>query len=77
MRLTECPCRGCEKRTVECRLSCGRYKVYHTAKLKEYEKRKKANEEGNSVKEHIIAVKNRYRKGSIKYTPKKNGAIKK
>ena len=52
MRLTECPCGGCEKR-------------------------KKANEEGNSVKEHIIAVKNRYRKGSIKYTPKKNGAIKK
>lgn len=77
MRLTECPCRYCEKRTAECRLSCSRYKVYHTAKLREYEERRKLNEAGAAVNEHIIALKDKCRKRSVRFTPKKNGGLKK
>lgn len=77
MKLTNCPCRNCEKRTAECRISCGRYKVYHTAKMKEYEERKKLSDQYTAINDHIIKTKERCRKGSAKYTPKKNGTLKK
>ena len=35
------PCYKCEKRTLECRLTCGKYKIYHALKLKDYEQRAK------------------------------------
>jgi len=35
------PCRNCTKRSTFCRIECVRYKVYHTAKLREYERKRK------------------------------------
>lgn len=77
MKITDCPCRGCGKRAADCRLACGRYKVYHTAKVKEYEERQKKSAAVSAIAEHCVSVTEKRRKRSIKYTPKKNGAIKK
>lgn len=77
MKITDCPCRGCSKRAADCRLSCGRYKVYHTAKTKEYAEKLKEKAANCAIADHRIAVLEKRRKRSIKYTPKKNGAVKK
>lgn len=77
MKLTNCPCRGCSKRTPDCRLSCGRYKVYHAAKMNEYEKRLAEYKERSDICCHISEAIERSRKRTIKYTPVKNGQIKK
>lgn len=71
MKLTNCSCRNCEKRTAECRLSCGRYKVYHTAKMNEYEERRKQHEEETAMCDHIAKLKERQRRRSVKYTVKR------
>lgn len=77
MKLTNCPCRGCSKRTPDCRLSCGRYKVYHAAKMKEYEKRLAEYKARSDLYGHIQKAVERAKKRTIKYTPVKNGALKK
>ena len=77
MILTNNPCRYCEKRTPDCRLSCGRYKVYHTAKMREYDKRLAEYKERSDICEHIQAAVERAKKRTVKYTPEKNGSFKK
>ena len=76
MKITDSLCRDCGKRTAECRLSCGRYKVYHSAKMKEYEKRRKLYEEHEAIIEHIGRAIEQRRRRNVNYTPKKNGSIK-
>lgn len=77
MRLTDNPCHNCENRSAECRLTCARYKVYHAAKQREYEKKRQYYQEHVGIIQHIRETKEKYRKGRIKYTPKKNGGMKK
>ena len=77
MKLTDNPCRGCEKRTAECRLTCARYKVYHTAKMKEYEKRRAEAQKQADVFDYVRQTIYKRRKHLIKYTPVKNGGRKK
>ena len=77
MILTNNPCHYCEKRTPDCRISCGRYKVYHTAKMKQYEKQRKEREAEAAVMEHFSRSIERVRKRLVKMTPIKNGALKK
>ena len=69
MKVTDNPCMGCERRTAECGLSCVRYKVYHTAKMKEYDERKKAQTEQYNLHDHFRSRKNKIRKREIKFTP--------
>lgn len=76
MKIIDCPCRGCGKRTVNCRISCGRYKVYHTAKMKDYAKRRKEYQAARDIAGHIGDAILRAKRRSVKYTPKKNGKIK-
>lgn len=44
-RIIPCPCtKDCPKRSVECRSSCTKYKIYNGLKAREYEKRQKERE---------------------------------
>lgn len=69
MKITDNPCMGCVKRTAECRLSCGRYKVYHAAKMNEYGKRMAEMKEQYNLHDHFRMRKNKIRKREIKFTP--------
>lgn len=76
MKLTDNPCRNCKKRSADCRLSCARYKVYHTAKLREYEKRKKDFQAEADMAAHISDAISKRRRHTVRYTPPKNGGTK-
>lgn len=71
MKITDNPCKGCSKRTAECRLSCGRYKVYHTAKMNEYKIRRKKVEAHEAIVDHFCRRKERIENRSIRFTPTK------
>ena len=77
MRITDNPCRNCTKRSADCRLNCARYKVYHAAKLKQYEKRKQERQERSDIVEHILSTIHKCRNHTIKHTPPKNNGVKK
>lgn len=77
MKITDNPCQGCEKRNAECRLTCGRYKVYHTAKMKEYAKRRTEAIKEANLYDYIRTTIAKRRRGTVKYTPVKNGGRKK
>lgn len=76
MRITDNPCRYCEKRTAECRLTCVRYKVYQTAKQKEYKERRKRVEEHEAIVNHFCRRKERIENRSIRFTPTKTSEMK-
>lgn len=77
MRITDNPCRNCTKRSAECRLNCARYKVYHTAKLKEYDKRKKERQQRSDIICHVLDTISKSKKRNIKHTPHKNDGVNK
>lgn len=76
MRLTDNPCHYCEKRTVDCRITCPRYKVYEMAKSREYARRIQANRERYDMVNHIRSAIDKREKKLVKYTPPKNDGIK-
>ena len=67
MKITQHLCYNCQKRTADCRLTCGSYKVYHAAKMKEYEERKRERELADDSIEHVIRSSDRRRR-RIGYT---------
>ena len=71
------PCYKCDKRTLECRLTCGKYKIYHALKLKEYERRLKICQAKSDIVGHISKSIYMRKKRSVKYTPPKNDGLKK
>ena len=71
------PCYKCDKRTLECRLTCGKYKIYHALKLKDYEQRLKKWQARSDIEGHISKTIYMRNKRSVKYTPPKNDGIKK
>lgn len=75
VKITDNVCKDCEKRTPECRLTCGRYKVYHAAKMKEYEKKRLECQYRNDITGHIRETIDRREKRLTKYTPPKNGGM--
>ena len=62
MKLTRCPCWDCQKRSVDCRLNCGRYKVYRYAKSKEYAQRLEERIETDASFERRMLMEKRRRK---------------
>lgn len=73
MRLTDNPCRNCEKRSSVCRLTCPRYKVYSEAKRREYARRQQSRQEKHDMVDHVATAIDKAKKRLIKYTPPKNG----
>ena len=71
------PCYKCDKRTLECRLTCGKYKIYHALKLKEYEQRAQRGQAKSDICGHIRKTIYMRNKRSVKWTPPKNDGIKK
>lgn len=76
MRLTNNPCHDCSRRTVDCRLTCPRYKVYEEAKRREYARRIQACRERRDIVDHITQAIDKREKRSVKYTPPKNQGMK-
>lgn len=72
MRLTDNSCKDCIKRTAECRLSCARFKVYDTAKRRQYEKRRIEAQKNSDIYGYIRDNIRRCKRGTVKYTPPKN-----
>lgn len=62
MKITDCPCENCRKRSVDCRAKCGAYKVYHYNKSKEYEQNKERGIILDAYYENVHRNKNRRRK---------------
>lgn len=67
------PCHDCTKRSAFCRLECARYKVYHTAKLREYERKRKERELENDYHDIVKRLIIRKERQCVSFTPRTYG----
>ena len=74
--ITKNPCYLCPKRSTYCRLSCGKYKVYHSAMMKIYIER--AKKTSGPYAAYLLSNEKyeKRRRHSISFAPVTNGRSK-